>query len=287
LYFKKKLIYYSEIKRLQKEKLTSDGESVARENSLTDQLFNQSLLIDKKLNQIDETIAQKDQLIEDLRNKLNDAEIQLKRCNESISDALKTKEELLIELNSLRNESHKKEDETHLSIEKLKWERDRALQHLADIRKSKGSGDTNMIEEIKKLEITIRNRDVEIQIQLKRCNESISDALKTKEELLIELNSLRNESHKKEDETHLSIEKLKWERDRALQHLADIRKSKGSGDTNMIEEIKKLEITIRNRDVEIRKIKEHYRRLLTKMKSSLLRAEKQIALLNGKFDANE
>lgn len=64
LYFKKKLIYYSEIKRLQKEKLTSDGESMARENSLTDQLFNQSLLIDKKLNQIDETIAQKDQLIE-------------------------------------------------------------------------------------------------------------------------------------------------------------------------------------------------------------------------------
>uniref|UniRef100_A0A0M3HGC9 Uncharacterized protein n=1 Tax=Ascaris lumbricoides TaxID=6252 RepID=A0A0M3HGC9_ASCLU len=56
--------FKSEIKRLQKEKLTSDGESMARENSLTDQLFNQSLLIDKKLNQIDETIAQKDQLIE-------------------------------------------------------------------------------------------------------------------------------------------------------------------------------------------------------------------------------
>uniref|UniRef100_A0A915BW04 Uncharacterized protein n=1 Tax=Parascaris univalens TaxID=6257 RepID=A0A915BW04_PARUN len=51
--------YKSEIKRLRKEKLTSDGESMAHENSLTEQFFNQSLLIDKKLNQIDETIAQR------------------------------------------------------------------------------------------------------------------------------------------------------------------------------------------------------------------------------------
>ncbi|KHN84542.1 hypothetical protein Tcan_08960 [Toxocara canis] len=54
----------SEVKRLQKEKLEVERESMVRESSLTGQLLNQSLLIDKKLNEIEKNVAQKDELVE-------------------------------------------------------------------------------------------------------------------------------------------------------------------------------------------------------------------------------
>ncbi|VDM40159.1 unnamed protein product [Toxocara canis] len=124
----------SEVKRLQKEKLEVERESMVRESSLTGQLLNQSLLIDKKLNEIEKNVAQKDELVEGLQSKLNDAEVQLKCYNGSIADALRSKEELMSEMNTLRNDLLSKEEEARLGMEKLKWERDRALQHLADAR---------------------------------------------------------------------------------------------------------------------------------------------------------
>ncbi|VDK54915.1 unnamed protein product [Anisakis simplex] len=123
-----------EVKRLQKDKLTVERESMERDQSLTDQLLTQSMLIDKKLNEVEKVSADKDSLIKELQSKLCDTQLQLKSQTDSVKDSLKGTEDLERQVATLRQELKQNESESKLTVDKLKWERDRAIQNLADLR---------------------------------------------------------------------------------------------------------------------------------------------------------